>query len=121
MSRKLADMEKTERRSVEDNLEAASANLGMDSYESHGVSRKNALEDLIGMCFNCKTLCYCKSEFGKVHAYCERYEIKLTGQNRIIECNMHSPRNVLSLQEMYAIAYLIEPSDKKIKGFLGHP
>jgi len=34
---------------------------------------------------------------------------------------MHTPKNTLSLQEMYAIAYLIESSEKKIKGFNTNP
>jgi len=121
MSRKISEMEKTERRSVEETLDSASANLGMDSWESQGTGRNNALKDLIGMCYNCKNLYYCRTEFGNVYAFCERYEIKLTGQNRIVECNTHAPNNSLSLQEMYSMAYLIEPKEKTIKGFLGNP
>jgi len=70
MGVKLSELEKTERRSIEETLDSASVNLGMDSWESQGTGRKNALKDLIGMCYDCKNLCYCRTEFGSVNAYC---------------------------------------------------
>lgn len=122
MTRRLSDLEKSERRTIEENLDTLSASLGMDSYDSHSNRGDiNHLKELIGICFNCKNLNYCRTEFDAVFARCERFEFKLNGQNRIVECNSHSPRGVMSLAEMYAIAYLIDPSEKQIKGFLGHP
>jgi hypothetical protein len=121
MTRKLSDLDKTERRAIEENLDTISASLGMDSYDSYSNSGDSSLKDSIGICFNCKNLNYCRTEFDAVFARCERFEFKLSGQNRIVECNSHSPKGVMSLSEMYSIAYLIDPSEKKIKGFLGHP
>jgi hypothetical protein len=48
------------------------------------------------------------------------FKIKLTGQNRITECNLHSPMRMLTLEEMYSIAYLIESDNSIIKGFISN-
>ena len=60
------------------------------------------------------------TEFGKVFAKCAHFEFKLTGQNRITNCNCHSPKYVLSLTEMFSIAYLIEPDEVKTEGFISN-
>ncbi len=119
MRRKLNDLAKEERNLIEESLDSASSALGMDSFESYGSNEQlNKMKDEVGMCYNCKHLNYCKTEFGKVHAICNHFEFKLTGQNRITECNCHSPKNVLSLTEMYSMAYLIDPAEEKTEGFI---
>lgn len=118
MSKKLADLEKTEKRNIEEQLESISSSMGMDVWESYGQNGSVLMRDLIGMCYNCKNLNYCKTEFGNVYAVCTTFEFKLNGQNRITECNIHSPKGVLTLQDMYAMAYLIDPSEEKIEGFI---
>jgi len=117
MTRKLSDLVKDERNIVEEHLESASVRLGLDSYESHG-SNTNILKDAIGICHNCKYFSFCRTEFGNINAICERFECRLNGQNRIVECSLHSPRNVMTLNEMYSMAYLIETKDEKVEGFL---
>jgi hypothetical protein len=119
MAQKFSSVDKDERKAIEDELESKSQALGMDSYETYGNDAQTGLKELIGMCYNCKNLHYCKSEYGNVHAVCSMFEFKLSGQNRIVECNLHAPKHVLSLNEMYNIAYLIDPdTDKKVKGFV---
>jgi len=120
MSKKVIDLDKNERNIIEEQLESISTSLGMDSYESYGNESNSVLKDLIGMCYNCKNLYYCKTEFSNVYAYCSIFEFKLSGQNRITECNLHSPKNVLTLQEMYSMAYLIDPAEEKIEGFISN-
>ena len=119
MAKKLTELESDDRRAIEDQLESISSSLGMESWNSHGNGKKSYLEDAIGICYNCRNLCYCKTEFGSVFAKCSEYDMKLSGQNRIVECNTHSPMHVMSLQEMYSIAYLIDLGEKKITGFTG--
>lgn len=118
MGRKLSDIEDGERKAIENELEAVSSKLGMDAWESYGTNKQKILNDQIGMCSSCRNLQYCKTEFGNIWAKCSEFEIKLNGQNRITECNEHSPRNVLSLSEMYSIAYLIDISKEKVEGFI---
>lgn len=119
MAKKIADLDTDHRRNVEEQLETVSSTLGMEAWESQGNGRSGILQDLIGICYNCKNLLYCKTEFGNVFAKCGEYEIKLTGQNRMVECNSHSPMHVMTLQEMWSIAYIIDPDEKKITGFTG--
>jgi len=119
MARKFSDIEEEEKKSLENELYSKSQAIGMDAYESYGNDIQTGLKALLGMCANCKNLNYCKTEFGTVYAICSQFEYRLTGKNRITECNLHSPMGVLSLSEMYAIAYLIDPNkDKKIEGFI---
>jgi hypothetical protein len=118
MSRKFSDLEQTEKKHIENELEAVSSSMGMEAYETYGNREGSLLQDQIGMCHNCKNLSYCKTEFGNVFAKCSEFEFRLNGQNRIEECNLHCPRHSLSLNEMYTMAYLIDPKDEKIKGFI---
>lgn len=106
---------------IEEELESKATELGMDSYSSYsGGNDLKLLKDFIGICADCKSLQYCRTEFGKVFAKCSHYEIGLTGQNRITECTCHDPKGVLSLQEMYAIATLVDPEDQSVKGFISN-
>ena len=122
MSKKFSNLDGEDRKNIEEELDTISQSMGMTSFESYGTSDDSigSLKDLIGLCSDCKSLNYCKSEFGSVLAKCEFFNMKLTGQNRIVECNLHSPKNALTLNEMYAIAYLIEPKDEAIKGFISN-
>jgi hypothetical protein len=121
MAEKFSNVDKDQRRAIEEELDSKSQALGMDSYESYGSDAQTGLKALVGMCYNCKNLNYCRTEFGNVHAICTMFEFKFSGKNRITECNLHTPKNVLSLQEMYSIAYLIDPdTNKKVKGFVGN-
>lgn len=120
MSKKLADLEKTEKRNIEEQLESISSSMGMDVWEVYTQNGSVILQDLIGICYNCKNLNYCKTEFNSVHAVCTTFETKLSGQNRIVECNVHAPRGVMTLNDMYAIAYLIDPAEEKVEGFISN-
>ena len=119
MGRKFSDLDNDSRKLIEEELDSKSSSLGMDSWESYSKNEAmKKMKDEIGICYDCKYLNYCKSEFGKVHAVCSNFEAKLSGQNRIVECNCHSPRNMLSLTEMYSMAYIIEPDEVKTEGFI---
>lgn len=116
---KLSDLEKNTRDNIEEELDSKATELGMDSYSSYvGGNDLKLLKDFIGICADCKSLQYCKTEFGKVFSRCSHYEIGLTGQNRITECTCHDPKGVLSLQEMYAMATLIDSDPPSVKGFI---
>ena len=123
MSKKLSDLESGERHHIEEQLESQANLLGMDSYDSYeGGSDFKMLKDLVGLCANCRNLQYCKSEFAgldKIFARCSLFEFNLSLNNRITDCNCHNPRGVLSLNEMYAMATLVDADDSgKVKGFI---
>ena len=119
---KLSDLEQRDRNAIEEELEAKSNTLGIDSWDVlEDNSDRAFLESAVGICHNCKNLHYCRSEFAghdKVFARCSLFEIRLSGQNRMTECNCHSPRNILTLQDMYAMATLIDPVKDTVKGFI---
>ena len=119
---KLSDLEQDDRRSIEEELTAKSSSMGFDSWDTlDDNSDKNFLKEAVGMCHNCKQLHYCRSEFAghdKVFARCSLFEMMLSGQNRVTECNCYSPRKILTLEEMYAMATLIDPDKEGVKGFI---
>jgi hypothetical protein len=119
MAQKFSTVDRDERKAIEDELESKSQSLGMEAYEAYGNDIQTGLKTLVGMCHDCKNLNYCKTEFGTVFAICTMFEFKFSGKNRITECNIYSPKNVLSLNEMYSIAWLIDvDTNKKVKGFV---
>jgi len=118
MSRKFSNLADEDRKVIEEELDSKSQQMGMTSFETYGVSERNTIKDQIGLCADCKSFNYCRSEFGSVIARCEEFNIRLSGQNRITECNLHSPKRALTLNEMYSIAYLIDPSEPSVKGFI---
>lgn len=121
---KLSDLESGDRRNLEEELESKAAGMGLDCYDSYDSNtNQNYLKDAVGICYNCKQLHYCRAEFAghdKVFAKCSLFDMRLSGQNRITECNCHNARKILSLTEMYAIATLIEVDKQEIKGFVSH-
>ena len=121
---KLSDLEQNDRLNIQEELHAKSSSMGFDSWSVlDDNSDKNFLKEAVGICHNCKNLHYCRSEFAghdKVFAKCELFDMRLSGQNRITECNCYSPRKVLTLEEMYAMATLIDPEEDEIKGFISN-
>lgn len=110
--KKFVDLENKQKIKIENNLEAEASKLGMDSWEDTHIV--NLLENQIGLCAKCKYLKYCRTEFDNVFAICSEFEFKLSGQNRVIECNQFSPRGSLSLNDMFGIATIIEIHGKKV-------
>ena len=120
---KLKDLESNERNAIEEELDAKSKSMGLDAWDSaQGNTDDSFLKDHVGMCYDCKSLYYCRAEYAghdRVFAHCSMFNIGLSGNHRITECNMHSPKKLLSLEEMYAMATLIEADDRgKVKGFI---
>lgn len=119
---KISELESSDREAIEDELESKATELGLDTYDSYSKKGEmKVLSDMIGICASCKSLSYCSTEFGNVFATCGHFEMRLSGQNRITECNCHNQRGVLSLNEMQSIATLIDPDkEPSIKGFISH-
>jgi hypothetical protein len=114
---KFIDLDENEQEKVGDLLEVRSIELGLDKWETQS-GRVSSLKDVIGICYNCQHMIYCKSEFENVYAICHIFKVRLNGQDKITECNEHSPRGQMSLRDMEMIATLIETDEGAIKGFI---
>lgn len=119
---KLSDLESKERNNIEEELNAKATSMGMDAWDaSQGNTDESFLKSSVGMCWDCKSLYYCRAEYAghdRVFAQCSLFTIRLSGNHRITECNCHAAKSILSLEEMYAMATLIESTDKRTKGFI---
>jgi hypothetical protein len=115
--KKISELGKKEKQNMEDFLETKATEIGLSMYSSGGEEISRSLENEIGICCKCKHLRYAKGEFITVLAVCSSFDIRLNGRDRIVECTDYSERGRLSLQEMYAMAYLIDIDKKEIKGF----
>jgi len=114
---KFIDLDEFDQEKVGDFLEAKAIVLGMDKWESRSA-RYNALKEVIGICYDCQGLrCY-KTEFGNVLALCATFRTRLYGEDRVVECNEHSPRGQMTLRDMENIATLIDSDKSEIKGFI---
>jgi hypothetical protein len=71
----------------------------------------------VGICADCG---YYEMAINDVHqvvwAYCGYRECRL-GRHKLADCTQYKKKGQMSLPEMYAIATLIEPNKKHIKGF----
>jgi len=120
MGQKISTLKDDERHAIEQELEGKSSAMGMSSYITYGATtpEQKKLKELLGMCHDCNNLNYCATEFGNVLAVCAAFQYRLHGQNRIVECNLHEPKNTLTLNEMYSMATLIDiGTDNKKVGF----
>jgi hypothetical protein len=89
-----------------------------DSWDQpKSLSNYQALKEVVGICYNCEHLIYCKSQYGNVVAKCQVFELWLRGKDRIVDCNEHSERGSLNLRDMASMAVLIDPHKKEVKGF----
>jgi RNA polymerase subunit RPABC4/transcription elongation factor Spt4 len=116
MSDKMNDLSEGDRERMEEEIESATSALGMSTYAHKDGG--TILEDQIGICHNCKRLSFCESEFGNVIAFCETFDGRLSGKNRIIKCNQHSTRGAMAVDDMQNIAIIIDTDKAKIKGFI---
>jgi hypothetical protein len=115
--KKISELGKKEKQNMEDFLETKATEIGLSMYSAGGEEISRSLENEIGICCKCKNLRYAKGEFTTVLAMCSSFDIRLNGRDRIAECTDYSERGRLTLQEMYAMAYLIDMDKKEIKGF----
>lgn len=112
---KFLNLGEKEKENIENELESKAIRLGLKfwSNDRHG----DLLKDKIGLCSNCKDFTYCKTEFGNIYAKCSTFDIRMSGQNKITECNMFDQKGTLTLSDMYNIAIVID-IPKRTPGFL---
>lgn len=117
--KKVKELDRKDKELLMDELEAKSIEMGIgDQWDNpKSLSNFDSIKNVIGICYNCENMSYCRSEFGNVIAKCQEFDIWIKGKDRIVDCNEHSERGSLSLREMSSMAVLIDPQKKKIKGF----
>lgn len=120
-ARKISDLDDKERRSEQSRIEAiAVETCAPESYDKFSTHANGGNNDEFGICATCDNLDMLKTEFNFKRARCMHWECVVDPHTtgRITECTAHSPKGVMTLNEMYALATFIDPDEKKIvKGF----
>jgi len=114
MSKPVSDLSGEEREKLDDQLDAVSENLGLDSWKARSGQRINWIEEFVGVCSTCKCLDWARKEFGGVIAFCNSFEVRLSGKERTMECNRHERVGTMTLRDMKEMAILIDPPARKI-------
>lgn len=113
----ISDLKEDEREALGDRLDALGEVLGLEAYNTRTVSNTSWLEEYVGVCHNCTRLAWSRREFGGVFAFCDRFESRLSGVERILDCNQHERVGTMCLNDMKDIAILIDPPARKA-GFM---
>ena len=115
--KKLTDLESKELNQERDKIETSGESLGIDTYEA-GKGRVISRDtDIYGLCKDCRYFKYVRYEFIGQRALCDRFDTRLSGSQRIVECNEFDERGKMSLQQMmdiaYDLSYLVEPDIRR--------
>ena len=106
---KISELEGDQKSKTTDDIDAAGELLGLDSWSSYNRSNSQSwLDEFVGICSTCKRLSWSRKEFGGIIAVCNSFETKLSGKERMVECNEHERIGTLSLSGMWEIATLID-------------
>ena len=110
---KITDLDKKNKEELEGLLDSASSQIGIDAWEK---SNPMDIPSNFGICSTCKKIHYCRTEFDNVYVFCSYFEFKLSGKDKMIECNCYDKRGIMDLNDMKEIAIIIE-LDKRKAGF----
>ena len=81
---------------------------GLKRKGSEGLNTN--IEALVGMCATCTSYAYAENSVHElIFSICTRFECTI-GKQRVTYCNKYKKRGYMSLQEMYAIATIIDPA-----------
>jgi len=113
----LSDLSDDDREKLDSKLDAVVEEIGINEYSARDGQKPSWLEEFVGVCSTCKSLDWAKKEFGGVLAFCNSFEVKLSGKERIIQCNRHERVGTMTLNDMKEMAVLIDPPERQI-GFI---
>lgn len=111
---KYSDIHSTERQKIYDEIESKAKELGQDIWRA---SEPVQVSSKFGLCSSCKNLEYARTEHRLLFLRCSEFETRLRENEPIVECTEYSKKFQLSLEDMWAIAILIDPPKKKA-GFI---
>jgi len=96
-----------------DHLESQSeAQTGLGMWQAPGLIFSEDLKRTYGICAKCDEFQYCRQSYQNKRAYCSRFEMMLSGKDKMVECNKFSKRGQLNLNQMADLAWLINPAKK---------
>jgi len=79
------------------------------------TERVPVISDEYGVCSTCVHLTLIKTKYGKEFAWCDWHDkLKPNTVDPIVFCIHHSPRNQLSLKEMWTLATIINVDKNKV-------
>ena len=115
---KLRDLVNTEEEfsDLKDEIDSFAERLGDPWRSGGGYVVNNAVKEIFGICYGCRSFKYCKTEFGNLLAKCDEFEIALSGKDRMTDCNAYNKRSMMTLRQMMDVAFIIGEI-KPIKGF----
>lgn len=114
--KKVSDLERKDKHQLQEQLEAAAESLGMGFYSVEGDNSGYGPNHsaIVGLCSNCAHYEYVENDVHQVvFAHCERFE-KPLGKNKVKNCSSFVKRGQLSLNEMYAMAIVLDVPKPKI-------
>ena len=85
-------------------------NKDCDSKFKGSLSR----DKIDGLCNSCTYFEFAESEFNIIFSYCKCFDIKIKKVDPVLECTSYNDKNIMSLDDMKDIAYLIDNTEKKI-------
>jgi hypothetical protein len=110
------ELSKREKERILSQIKVRSSILGLEDYE---YSNKLNIDDNYGICSSCKNFSIKKSKYSIRKAYCfADRKIKLTSDDPILECSDHDKRGSMTLEQMWALATLIDEDPKGKIGFV---
>jgi hypothetical protein len=115
---KVSEYGPDQKQQIYDEIESKANQLGQDIWKAGGNSV--SIPNRFGICSSCKHLQYSRTSIRTVILRCPQFKKNLREDDPIEECTEHSAKLQLSLEQMWAIATLIDPPKKKA-GFIDEP
>ena len=117
--KKYTDLDGDDYERNQDELSAQANVTGLGMWDKPGAVMREDLADIYGICATCQYFLYMRREFGEPAAGCRGIGegvFRLSGKARMVECQTHSRRSMLTLAQMMDIAWIID-SPKRRVGF----
>ena len=112
---RLKDLDENERDQERDHLESMSeGTTGLGMWDTPGLIFSEDLQRTYGICATCANFYYCRQSYQNKRAWCSRFEMNLSGKDRMIECNKFDKRGQLTLSQMSDIAWIIDTPKRKV-------
>ncbi len=108
------DLEEDQCEKEKDNLSAMADLHGLGMWDTPGMIFKENLKSVYGLCAECSNFYYCRQSYQNKRAFCHRFEVLLTGKDRMVECNKFEQKGQLNLSQMSDIAWIIDRPGRKV-------
>ena len=114
---KINELNEKDKERFEEETRAVAASMGIESrfgiIRNSKNDRHSGLKNVVGLCYDCTRLEYCKTEYGNIFANCEYFNMRITGRDRIKECSHYSRRGQMTLDMAFSLGRLIDIEGRK--------